>query len=86
MGDAVSIGEFQSQRSWAPDPIIMVEMEEILTKIDDADIPLREWEYYALCLMEGNDLGEAKFWVRQLNASWSRIISMSPLFLAAASP
>jgi hypothetical protein len=49
----------------------MVEMEEILTKIDDADIPLREWEYYALCLMEGDDLGEAEFWVRQLHASWS---------------
>src|SRR5664280_1094249 len=58
---------FSSQKS------IILAMQELLSKTDDADIPLREQEFFELSLLdEATQLG-TRYCVRQAHAAWSEI-------------
>jgi hypothetical protein len=48
-------------------------MQEVLTKTDDPEVPLRAQEFFELSLLdEANDLGTRNC-VRQAHAEWSEI-------------
>jgi hypothetical protein len=48
-------------------------MQELLLKTDDADIPLREQEFFELSLLdEAHQLG-TRYCLRQWHAEWSEI-------------
>jgi hypothetical protein len=48
-------------------------MEEVLSNTDDPEVPLREREFYALGITDGDELRGPGFFVRQLHASWSNV-------------
>ncbi len=52
---------------------IILAMQEVLSKTDDPQAPLRDQEFFELSLLdEANDLG-TRYCVRQAHAEWSEI-------------
>jgi hypothetical protein len=46
-------------------------MQEILSKTDDANVPLRDQEFYELRLYDSESGGEPVYCVRQARARWN---------------
>jgi hypothetical protein len=51
-------------------------MEEVLTNTDDPEVPLKDREFYALVISDGDEIRGPGFFVRQLHAAWSEVRGM----------
>ena len=48
-------------------------MQEVLSRTDDPEIPLRDQEFYELRLDDSDDIWKPGYFVKQAHAQWSEI-------------